>query len=334
MRRNDKAITDPNELARILRSECVMHLAMYDGAEPFMTAVNYGYDGKALYFHSALEGRKVEIFSDPRYRRICFMVDCYEGIVEQVTGASEPHFTARFESVLGWGCLTREAGPESIRRGLNLLVSQASGKSAHYTFPGCLEKTAVFRLDIETMTGKRSPATNHANHFSEESRTLSAIHSEKKQTGKGPFEVALDGFEISTDPFRLDTKAIHAYLSRAHWSRGIPLQVVATSLERSLCFGLYDASGSQVGLARVITDYATFAYLCDVYTLEGHRGKGLGKWLMECVMQHPDLRGVRRFMLVTPDAHGLYRKNGFEQIRHPENYMEIHRPDIYRSSAF
>lgn len=134
---------------------------------------------------------------------------------------------------------------------------------------------------------------------------------------------------VSTDPARLDADAIHAYLTRAYWSEGIPLATVRRSLDGSLCFGLYEGA-KQIGLVRVITDSATFAYLCDVYVLEDYRGQGLGKWLIECVMQSPRLQGLRRWVLVTRDAHGLYHQAGFTELAAPERYMEIVRPGIYR----
>jgi GNAT superfamily N-acetyltransferase len=137
-----------------------------------------------------------------------------------------------------------------------------------------------------------------------------------------------DGIEISTDPARLDPGAIHAYLSRSYWAAKIPREIVARSIANSLCFGVYDA-GRQVGFARVVTDRATYAYLADVYILESHRGRGLGVRLMEQVMAHPDLQGLRRWGLVTQDAHGLYRKFGFEPLAHPERYMEIARKGLY-----
>jgi GNAT superfamily N-acetyltransferase len=136
------------------------------------------------------------------------------------------------------------------------------------------------------------------------------------------FERKSEEFVISTDPARLDIGAIHAYLTRSYWAAGIPKDVVAKSIEGSLCFGLYEG-GRQIGLARVITDKATFAYLCDVYVLEDYRGRGLGKWLMSVVQSHPDLQGLRRFVLVTQDAHGLYEQFGFSQLKEPGRYMEI-----------
>jgi GNAT superfamily N-acetyltransferase len=137
-------------------------------------------------------------------------------------------------------------------------------------------------------------------------------------------------YEISADPARLDTAAIHGYLTRSYWSPGIPIGVVERALRNSLCFGAYEsASGAQVGLARVVTDYATFAYLCDVYVLEEHRGFGLGKRMMREVMAHPALAGARRIMLATRDAHGLYAGFGFLEAGAAKNLMEIVRPDIY-----
>ncbi|MEZ4630184.1 MAG: GNAT family N-acetyltransferase [Deinococcales bacterium] len=137
-----------------------------------------------------------------------------------------------------------------------------------------------------------------------------------------------DGYVIDTDGERLESPTIHAYLSRSYWAEHRSLAVVEKSLKHSLNFGLYDQSQvkpHQVGLARVITDYATFAYLCDVYILETHQGKGLGKWLMETVTSHPELSSLRRFMLITRDAHGLYRQYGFKDLASPERWMEIYR---------
>jgi len=136
-------------------------------------------------------------------------------------------------------------------------------------------------------------------------------------------------YSVSTDSSRLNLDAIHAYLVRAYWCEGIPRQTLERAIANSLCFGLFHGI-EQVGLARVITDSATYAYLCDVYVLEGHRGKGLAKWLMECVMTHPALQNLRRFSLATRDAHGLYRQFGFRQLSKPESKMEILRPDVYR----
>ena len=123
---------------------------------------------------------------------------------------------------------------------------------------------------------------------------------------------------------------MHAYLTRSYWSTGIPFETVARAARNSLCFGLYEkAGGRQVGLTRVVTDHATFAYLCDVYVLEEHRGRGLGKLLIGTAMSHPALTGARRAMLGTRDAHGLYRQFGFQDANGTRILMEIVRPDPY-----
>ena len=136
---------------------------------------------------------------------------------------------------------------------------------------------------------------------------------------------------ISTDPTLLDISAIHAYLTRSYWAEGIPKETVAHSVAHSLCFGVYHTT-VQIGLARIISDYATFAYLSDVYILEEWRGKGLSKRLMEAVKSHSDLQGLRIWLLGTRDAHGLYRQFGFESLPAPERYMLIRDPDVYKRS--
>jgi len=141
-----------------------------------------------------------------------------------------------------------------------------------------------------------------------------------------------DGYLISTAPERLDLDAIHAYLVRSYWSEGIPKSVVERSIQGSLCFGLYKGN-EQVGFARVISDRATFAYLCDLYVLESERGKGLSKWLLETLLEHPDLANLRRFTLATRDAHGLYARYGFTPLARPQIFMEIARPGLYKQQA-
>jgi GNAT superfamily N-acetyltransferase len=139
-------------------------------------------------------------------------------------------------------------------------------------------------------------------------------------------------FTVSTDRKRIDLDVVHGFLTQCYWAKGIPREVVARSIENSLCFGVY-ANGKQIGFARVISDYATYAYIGDVFVVDSFRGRGLGKWLMECVMQHSRLQGLRRWSLVTRDAHGLYSKLGFEPLKKPENYMELHRPEVYQKAG-
>ncbi|HWW15245.1 MAG TPA: GNAT family N-acetyltransferase [Candidatus Dormibacteraeota bacterium] len=138
-------------------------------------------------------------------------------------------------------------------------------------------------------------------------------------------------FVISTDRGRLSLDVIHGFLTNCYWAKGIPREVVARSIEHALCFGIYDGEGAQVGFARVISDFATIAYVGDVFVLETHRGRGLGKWLMQCITQHPALQGLRRWILTTRDAHGLYSQVGFTPVKAPERFMELHRPNVYET---
>jgi GNAT superfamily N-acetyltransferase len=129
---------------------------------------------------------------------------------------------------------------------------------------------------------------------------------------------------------RLDVHAIHAFLAATYWSPGIPLSIVERAIENSVCVGAYTGT-AQVGFARMVTDKATFAYLADVYVLEEHRGNGLSEKMMEVLIQLPELQGLRRMMLVTRDAHGLYERFGFKQLATPARFMELHDPNAYSS---
>jgi GNAT superfamily N-acetyltransferase len=141
-----------------------------------------------------------------------------------------------------------------------------------------------------------------------------------------------DGYTISDDPARVDVDAVHRYLhDESYWARGVPRDVVERSIAGSLPFGLYAPDGSLAGFARVVTDRATYGYLADVFMLDSHRGTGLGVWLVEVVLSHPELQGLRRWVLFTEDAHGLYERFGFGPGRTPERYMELSREpsDLY-----
>lgn len=143
------------------------------------------------------------------------------------------------------------------------------------------------------------------------------------------FERRWDAYRITTDPDALDVAVIHDYLSSSYWATGIPLETVRRSIRHSLCFGLFEGD-AQIGFARVVTDRATYAYLADVFVLEPFRGRGLSKRLMEAVVEHPELQGLRRWTLATRDAHGLYAQYGFKPLAAPERWMERHDPEVYR----
>jgi len=133
---------------------------------------------------------------------------------------------------------------------------------------------------------------------------------------------------VITDRARLDLDVIHGFLTKCYWAKGIPRETVARSMEHSLCFGAFEG-GRQVGFARVISDRTTFAYVCDVFALESHRGRGVGKSLLAAIRSHPELQGLRRWTLSTRDAHGLYRQFGFGAPAHPERLMEVVAHDPY-----
>lgn len=139
-----------------------------------------------------------------------------------------------------------------------------------------------------------------------------------------------DDYCISTDRSKLDVDAIHNFLStQSYWCQNIPFEKVKKSIDNSLNFGLY-YKDQQIGFARIISDFSTMAYLGDVYVIPEHRGKGLSKWMMQVIMSHPELQGLRRWMLLTADAHGLYKQFGWKEIANPDRYMEVHNKNVYQ----
>lgn len=148
-----------------------------------------------------------------------------------------------------------------------------------------------------------------------------SVHAAEYRKGK---------FLVSADRDKLNFDTIYNFLSESYWAKGIPREVVVRSIQNSLCFGVFSGM-EQVGFARVITDCATYAYLADVFIIEPHRGKGLAKWLMECIVSHPQLQGLRRWTLATRDAHELYAKFGFKPLARPDNFMELHNAEIYKA---
>lgn len=141
--------------------------------------------------------------------------------------------------------------------------------------------------------------------------------------------IAKNQFTITTEKEKFDVEFIHSFLTRSYWAEGISKEVIKRSIEGALCFSLFE-NDKQIGFARTITDKATFAYLADVFIIEEYRGRGLSKWLMEVIMSHPSLQGLRRMMLATKDAHGLYEKFGFTALNNVDRWMQINDPNIYK----
>lgn len=141
-----------------------------------------------------------------------------------------------------------------------------------------------------------------------------------------------EDYTISTDKDTLNIPYIHQFLTKSYWAEGIPINIVQRSIQGSLCFGVYKGQ-QQIGFARVISDLATYAYLADVFIDEAHRGKGLSKWLVQAILDYPDLQGLRRFELGTRDAHGLYAQFGFTPLPNPDIFMQIRNPDVYKKAS-
>jgi GNAT superfamily N-acetyltransferase len=148
---------------------------------------------------------------------------------------------------------------------------------------------------------------------------------EKKEWRKGEYL-------LSTDKSKIEIEIVHRFLAQSYWAESIPLEVVEKSIDNSLCFAIYRYQ-KLVGFARVVSDFATFAYLADVFILPEERGKGLSTWLMETIMDYPQLQGLRRFILATRDAHTLYERFGFTLFDKPERWMQKHDPDVYKTNA-
>lgn len=140
----------------------------------------------------------------------------------------------------------------------------------------------------------------------------------------------VSGYKTSSDLKDMDLTVIHTFISNSYWAKNIPLNIMEKAINNSLCFGVFTDSGDQVAFARMVTDYTTFAYLADVFVLQEHRGKGLSKWLMQVIIDHPNLQGLRRMALATSDAHGLYEQFGFKSLNSPKLFMELHKPDVYK----
>ena len=137
-------------------------------------------------------------------------------------------------------------------------------------------------------------------------------------------------YRVTADPNQIDVQWVHAFLAESYWAKNVPLEVVKISIKNSLAFGLFKGD-EPAGFGRAVTDRATFAYLADIFVDEAHRGRGLGKWLIQCIFDHPDLYNLRRWMLITEDAHGLYENFGFKVISTPGKFMEIKNHGVYDS---
>lgn len=140
----------------------------------------------------------------------------------------------------------------------------------------------------------------------------------------------IPGYRVSSNQLDMDLTVIYNYISNSYWAGNIPINTMKKAMHNSLCFGVFTDFGQQVAFARMVTDSATFAYLADVFVVEDHRGKGISKWLMKTILEDKNLQGIRRMVLATSDAHGLYEQFGFKALSCPNIFMELHQPDVYK----
>lgn len=148
-------------------------------------------------------------------------------------------------------------------------------------------------------------------------------------------ERQMGDYYVSSDPEKLDLEFVHDWLANeSYWNSGIPFSLFMRNIENSFCFGIYHNKAGQVGFGRVVTDFSTIAWVSDVFIIDEYRGKGLSVFLMKTIMEHPEMRIIRRWLLGTDNAHGLYRKFGFKDLDHPENFLTLHRNKMYRSGQY
>jgi uncharacterized protein len=360
-RMRKRASYDPEVIHAILDRSLVCHVGVViDGAPRVLPTLHARIDDR-VYIHGAASNHMLRTAAEGV--EICLTATLIDGLV---MARSAFHHSVNYRSAVLFGIATEVTDPErklAAMRGLVEHIAPGRWEHARQPNPKELAATSILELAITEASAKvrtggplddeedyalphwagviplRTDAlipTTDARltvgitmppHISEY-RSPDARMSGCAHDGE-PLERTVDGFLFTTDAARLDLDVIHDFLSmRSYWAEGVPREVVARSIAKSLCFGIYDGA-MQVGFARVISDYATFAYLADVFIIESYRGRGLSKALMETVMSHPHLQGLRRWLLGTADAHGLYLQFGFAEPKHPERQLERADPDVY-----
>jgi nitroimidazol reductase NimA-like FMN-containing flavoprotein (pyridoxamine 5'-phosphate oxidase superfamily)/GNAT superfamily N-acetyltransferase len=327
VRRQDREVKDEEWIRSFLKRAPYGVMAMVHDGQPFVNSNLFVYDvsAHAIYLHTARVGRTPATVS--KSERICFSVS----EMGRLLPAKEAlEFSLEYAGVMVFGRASVVEDVTEAERGLQLLLD----KYAPHLRPGRdyspinldeLKRTAVYRIDIEQWSGKKKEeAPDFPGAFVFTRGGLAAKDVWRVQEYRRP------GLFVSTDPNKLDVDMIHEFLqSEAYWVRSISREQVERSIKQSLCFGVYDSGENarkQVGFARVITDFTTYAYVADVFVIRAYRGRGIGKWLMQCMLAHPELQNLRRWSLNTKDAHELYKKFGFEVDSNPENSL-VYRPN-------
>ncbi len=348
----------------ILDRAMVCHVGFVSGGAPSVLPTLHARIGERLYLHGSAASHMLRTAAAGG--EICVTVTMIDGLV---LARSAFHHSVNYRSAVIFGRAVRVDDPAQKLAAMRALVEHvAPGRWAGTRAPSEKEiaATLILELPIEEASAKirtGGPVDDEADYALPHwagviPLTLAAsapvadprldpsiplpphVFEYRAPDARAPglahdgapFAQRAGGFLITTDVSRLDLNVIHQFLTRSYWTAEVPRQVVAQALKNSLCFGLYDGE-SQIGLARVISDYATFAYVADVFVLEQYRGRGLSKALMAAAMAHPHLQGLRRWTLATRDAHGLYRKFGFDAPQFPDRLMERAAPGVYRNRS-
>lgn len=325
IRRKDRAVADEKWIEATLRQAPLAFVATAAGGQPFINSNLFVYvpDRHVIYFHTARKGRTRH--NVEQNARVCLTV-AEMGRLLPADVALE--FSVEYSSVVVFGRASVISDESEATDALQRLLDKyfphlEAGEDYRPPVPEELKRTSVFRLEIEEWSAKRKAVEESpgAVQYSpgpsqEDPPEAGASQAESWEARRGPYT-------ISTDPGRLDVEAVHGYLSRhSYWAQGRDYETVERSLNNSLCFGVYEGE-KQIGLGRAITDFATYAYVADVFILPDYRGRGLGKWLMQTMMKHPGLQGLRKWALHTRDAQQLYKRYGFVEAGANGRYLEF-----------
>lgn len=316
VRRSDRAVQDEVWIADLLRRAPLASIATSVEGQPFINSNLFIYDADthAIFFHTARKGRTRTNVADGA--NVCFTVAEMGRLLPADTALE---FSVEYSSVVVFGHVTAVNEENEATEALQALLDKyfthlTPGVDYRPPIPEELKRTSIFRLDIETWSGKRKNVGDFPGAFVYPGGGQLRMDGGKPGVRTAHTLLQREGYELSTDDARLDVDLVHAFLSNeSYWAKGRSRETVVRSIQNSLCFGVYKGK-AQVGFARVITDYAVRAYIADVFIVPGHRGSGLGKWLVEAILSHPSLQDIGRWSLDTIDAHGLYEKFGFTVV--------------------
>jgi nitroimidazol reductase NimA-like FMN-containing flavoprotein (pyridoxamine 5'-phosphate oxidase superfamily)/GNAT superfamily N-acetyltransferase len=333
---------------RVLDEGFVCHVGFVVDGEPYVLPTAYGRDGDTLYLHGAAASRMLHVLGSGA--PACVTVTLVDGLV---LARSAFHHSMNYRSVVLFGPAREVTNPGEKARALDAIVEHiVPGRTAHARAPNAAElsgtKVVALAIDEGSAKLREGPPLDDADDLGHPAwagviplrlapgdplpapdlgEAALPEHVWRRSCPKASLcEERRGDLLLSNDPARIDVDRVFSYLSReSYWARGVTRDRLERSLRGSMLVGVYRAD-EQVGFARLVTDRATFAYLCDVFVLEPHRGRGIARWMVEHLRGLPELAGLRRWLLGTVDAHGLYEKLGFERLAKPERLMEIYRP--------